>query len=790
MGIGRAGQRWWWGSDDLRTAFPSIGGVVVGSGALLGSHRSLVLVRKVTSMIGTSLASRVGSRAFPSVWDGAALIACRPLTESQALTRVVSVAQSLAATASVLEGGLSLRLGVVDGGGVQLRVRTSSMQDSGVGQAVAEALWPIGDVAACTDVVWPETVWVWDLVPVVAGGSPGFLTGAATMPSRWEAALGGSALLVEIDELTGLLSRHPDVTYCVEVEVGSSTSSGSIVVRPRLECVTETLPVAAQALVRRIFPGLRVAAREHVGSGPGLLVESATVPAVLRMPVATDVPLSGVAVAAASARAIAPTVASFGGSGQRAGEVRLGCARTADRRSVDVRLTRSERERHVHVLGKTGTGKSTLLAAMAGEIAAAGECVIVLDPHSQLVERIASELPAEVAERSWLIRAGDLDDPFRFNPLSVADPQQRELVIAEIGQMFQRLYDPSSDGIVGPRFLERCSMALRALSAISGPRASMLDVPGFFADDCLVAAVKNHPDTEPRLARWLDNERALKRSTENGELHAWVSSKFEQISGTPAMRSILGTGENSIDWNTAMDGGRVILIDLSLATLGQTASRLLGMLLVNAVWNAVLLRGGATPVTLMIDEAHSFHSGSMDRILSEGRKFGLSLVLAHQYLDQLHPELRSALDGNAGTTVAFRSSPADGRALSDRFADPATAVDLPILPDLHALTLRSAATIAARPFTLHIDHNDRPGRLDTENRQVLRDNTRRELVDPYRNARPLFDADRITQAYRALEEATSPTAGAASSPDRVPRSEFLAAWLEKRATDIPNKEDQ
>lgn len=740
-------------------------------------------------MDGASSAYRVGSRSFPSVWDGATLIACRPLPESRALTRVVSVAQSLAATASILEGGLSLRLGVVDGSGVQLRVRSSSRQGPGAGQAVADALLPIGDVTACTDLVCPETVWVWDLVPVVAGGSPGFVTGAATMPPRWEAPRGGSALLVEIDELTGLLSRHPDVAYCVDVEAGSSTSPGSTVVRPRLECVTETLPVTAQALVQRIFPGLRPAGREPGGSRPGLLVESDTVPAVLRMPVATDVPLSGVAVAAASDRAVAPTVARHGGPDQQTPGVRLGCARTADRRSVDVRLTGHERERHVHILGKTGTGKSTLVAAMAGDLADAGECVIVLDPHSQLVERIAAELSAKAAKRAWFIRAGDLDDPFRFNPLAVADPQHRELVIAEIGDMFQRLYDPKSDGIVGPRFLERCSMALRALCTISGPRASLLDVPGFFADDRLVEAVKNHPGTEPRLARWLGNERALKRSTENGDLHAWVSSKFEQISGTSAMRSILGTGENSIDWGQAMDAGRIILIDLSLATLGETASRLLGMLLVNAVWTAALRRGGTTPVTLMIDEAHSLHSGSMDRILSEGRKFGLSLVLAHQYLDQLAPELRSALDGNVGTTVAFRTSPADGRALAERFADPVSAIDLPILPDLQALTLRSTDTLAARPFTLHIDHNDRPTRRHDRSEQTVGDNTRHDLVDPYRNARPLFGTDRLSQAYSHLEH-TGPLAPAPRNPDAVPRSDFLEEWLAKRAFAHPTITEQ
>lgn len=761
-------------------------GAVGVRGGALGQY-SPPLSGKDNVMTILSFSSPVSGLLALPAQEGAALVACRLLTEPQALAQVTSAAQSLASTASVLAGGLSLRLGAVDGAGVQLQVRPTCPGAAGVSVAVAEALSPIGDVIEGTGPTWQATAGVWDLVPVVAGGAPGFHTGAKPRAPRWEATRDSSVLLAEINELTGQLSRNPEVAYCVDVEAGSHTEPGAILARPRLESSTQALPLAVQALARRIFPGLRIVARNEGERVPVLLVGPGSIPALLRMPVATGVPLSGVAVAAASNRVVAPIVNRTGGPNPQERGVRLGYAETADRRSADVRLTRSERDRHVHVLGKTGTGKSTLLAAMAGEIAAAGECLIVLDPHSQLVDRIARELPAEAAERAWLIRAGDLEDPFRFNPLAVAEPQQRELVIAEIGDMLQLLYDPKSDGIVGPRFIERCSMALRALCAISGPRASVLDVPGFFANDRLVEAVKNHPHTESRLARWLGNEGPLKRSTENGDLHAWVSSKFEQLSGTPAMRSILGTGENSIDWGQAMNAGRVILIDLSLATLGQTASRLLGMLIVNAVWTAALRRGGTTPVTLMVDEAHSLHSGSMDRILSEGRKFGLSLVLAHQYLDQLAPELRSALDGNAGTTVAFRTSPADGRALADRFADPTTAVDLPILPDLQALTLRSAATLAARPFTLHIDHNDRPSRHLDDIKQTVRENTRHDLVDPYRNARPLFGTDRLAQAYSELEN-TGPPAPDPRPPGAVPRSDFLEAWLDKRAAAHPTKE--
>jgi energy-coupling factor transporter ATP-binding protein EcfA2 len=706
-------------------------------------------------------------------------VACRLLPERKAAGEIVSAAVSLAQLAAVLDGGVTLRLGVDHGNGIRLAVHAGSPDATGVGPALTEVLSPIGDVATLRDDPRSPETRVWDLVPVVASGAPGFRTGISTVPTRWAHDKDPGTLLAEIDEITGLLSRVPEVTYSVNVETGPQTEPQTFLVRPRLESTTGVLALSVEALARRVFPGLRPVPRTRDLPTPGLLVGERSVPSLVRIPVATRSPLAGVATAAAAARPIAPTTTSGRERLQDGAGVRIGFAEEADHSIVDVLLTRPERARHVHVLGKTGTGKSTLLAALGGGIATAGESLIVLDPHSQLVDRIVAEMPPEVAARTWLIRAGDLAEPFRFNPLAVADPQQRELVIAEIGDILQRLYDPKNEGIVGPRFIERCSMALRALCTISGSHASLLDVPGFYADDRLVKAVKNHPDTEARLASWLGNEAGLKRSTENGELNAWVSCKFEQLSGTPAMRSILGTGADSIDWGEAMDHGQIILVDLSIATLGQTASRLLGLLIVNAVWTAALRRRGTTPVTLMVDEAHSLHAGAMDRILSEGRKFGLSLVLAHQYLDQLPADLRAALDGNAGTTVAFRTSPADGSALADRYADPTVADDLPVLPDLQALTLRSASTLVARPFTLHVDHNDdAPHGSDTV-AQVVRANTRRDLVEPHRGALPLFGTDRLKEAYSRLEKG--------APPPSEPRSGFVDVWLEqrRRAADHP-----
>ncbi|MCT1862810.1 hypothetical protein HMPREF3086_01535 [Dietzia sp. HMSC21D01] len=133
------------------------------------------------------------------------------------------------------------------------------------------------------------------------------------------------------------------------------------------------------------------------------------------------------------------------------------------------------------------------------------------------------------------------------------------------------------------------------------------------------------------------------------------------------MKGVLGTGENSIDWTEVMDSGRIVLVDLSKAALGETSSRLLGYLLLNSFWTSALQRKSDRTFSLFVDEVQSFSSSTLPDMLSEGRKFRLSVIVAHQYLGQLDTRLRNALDGNVGTTLAFGCSASDAPEIAARF---------------------------------------------------------------------------------------------------------------------------
>lgn len=556
-------------------------------------------------------------------------------------------------------------------------------------------------------------------------------------------------------------------------------------------------PLRLRAAIRRRFAGLEVAASPSE-TPVWLQVGAAELADMFAVPVAGSKPLPGVYTTPAAP--IAMTRPRPCAGDQQPG-LRIGHAVTSGNRPLPVELSVAERLRHVHLLGQTGTGKSSALAGIVGELALRGEGALIADPHGQLCDRVLAELPERARERVWLIRCGDIDNPVPMNPLAEPDPVRQDIAIADLCDLFGYLFDKKQRGIAGPRFTQRVGMTLRALAAAHGTRASLLDVPAASADtDFMETAVSRSNDD--RLKVWWRVNKLERRSNEHGEVLAWVNSKFETFSNTAAMRGILGSGADAIDFVDAMDAGRIILLDLSKAELGEASSRLLGFMYLNRVWHAALRRRHRErPFTVMVDEAHTLISGALTNMLAEGRKFGLSVILAHQYLEQLDEDLRPAVDGNVATTIAFRSAVGDVPALTQRFGGLVESTVLVTQPELTAICLRAATTGLAYPHSVIIDHNDRviarcgvelAAHLD----RVLQA-THANLVEPYRSitspaVRGVSNIEALTQAgdrcttpaergvARGPGRPATPTAPATVSGGRGTGS-FLDEWLTKHA---------
>lgn len=532
-----------------------------------------------------------------------------------------------------------------------------------------------------------------------------------------------------------------------------------------------------RAAVRVLYPGLEIA--HAPGDAPAVLrVGTDDLPAALAIPIAGEQPIPGTYVGTAAPIPVHPTRITW--PAER--NTRIGAAVAVSGKHTDVVLGLEERLRHIHVLGRTGTGKSSFLAGMAHEVACSGDGALVLDPHGALVDRIVAELPDHAAARTWVIRCGDVDNPVPLNPMSVDDRVRREIAIDDICATFQYLFDKKSTGIVGPRFRERVAMGLRALAAMYGKKASLLDVPSALGRQ-LFMKVAADLCGDDRLRDWVKNDQSNTRSQEYAEVVAWVNSKFEAFSSTTAMRAILGSGEDAVDFGSVMDSGRLILVDLSKGDLGESATRLLGYLYLNETWIGALQRQERSrPFTVIVDEAQSMISGSLSSMLSEGRKFGLSVVLAHQYLGQLDEDLLPAVDGNVATTVAFRAAGSDTHALRQRFGDAVDTATLMTLPDLTAVTLRTAAHVTGEPYTLIVDHNRRvtarTGAQLQEFEQKLHEATVNALVEPYR------EETNAAAAGKSPVQEWSPrqTNDKPEPPKPGPRSDasFLDDWLAKR----------
>lgn len=605
----------------------------------------------------------------------------------------------------------------------------------------------------------------------VPTGSIGFTEASSRRP---DPVIADGFPFATVSELLEAVACSPGST--VEVRLGAAARIHSEPMPPFLVSIsvtsTEILtapPVMLASVVNRIVPGHSL--RKEPGE---FILGFADAGALPLIPVSAH-PLPGLATAPA-----APVpLRHLPQSRQPAGGVLLGRACTASGASIPAMLTEAERIRHVHVTGRTGTGKSTLLAGLAHSVAVRGEGLIVLDPHGTLVERIVSELPEDGLARTFVVRASDIENPVPVNPLSTEDPVARDVAIADILASFYTLFDPSRTGIIGPRFEQALAMCLRTLVALNGTRASLLDVPRLLTDQSFQRRARASVQ-DPVIRGYWENQDKARSSNEHGEIIAWITSKWERFTTTAALRAVLGSGQNTLDLDKVLSMNQIVLLDLSKGQIGETAAELLGFLHLSGIWTAALRRTDTTPFTVIVDEAHSFMAGSLPAMLAEGRKFGLSVVLAHQYLGQLPLELSRALSGNTATQIAFRAGRTDAEVLHERMGRMLPVETFTTLPDLTAVIQRTAGPTTAHPHTLtvqHLEDKAPPTRLKT----LLAATAATLAPEPDLSAEP--------EPEREFTERVLPPRPAGLKPETPPKS-FLDDWLEKRKQrEEPEKPD-
>lgn len=378
----------------------------------------------------------------------------------------------------------------------------------------------------------------------------------------------------------------------------------------------------------------------------------------------------------------------------------LGVADTSARRPVAVKV--SDARHHLHILGPTGVGKSTLLARMILDDAEAGRGVIVIDPKGDLVTDVLSRLPSRFGDRVVLFDADSPAPPPCVNPLDIGRIGRAglDLAVDNLVTVFHRIFHQWW----GPRTDDIMRASLLTLCAQPGT-PTLADLPRLLTEPAFRARVtRTTPD--PVLRGFWDSYEQL-TDTGRAQLIGPLLNKLRAFLLRPFVRSAIAGGPSTVEFADILDQGGICLARLPKGSLGEETSRLVGSLLVARTWQAVTARA-RIPATdrpdasLVLDEAQNFLNLStpVEDMLAEARGLRLSLSLAHQNLGQLSRELRDGISANARNKIIFAVSPDDARDLARHTSPWLSEHDLTHLDAFHAAARLLVDGQNARPFTL------------------------------------------------------------------------------------------
>jgi hypothetical protein len=369
----------------------------------------------------------------------------------------------------------------------------------------------------------------------------------------------------------------------------------------------------------------------------------------------------------------------------------------------DVKITEYDKMRHVYIIGQTGTGKTVCMKNMMISDILAGNGVCLIDPHGEAVADILKMIPKERAEDVILFDASDTDRPLGLNLFEAKTTEQKDLVIAEAISMLYRLYDPGHQGIMGPRFEHWFRNAALALMA-DPAGGTFIEVPRIFTDEQFLADKLKYVQ-DPVVRNFWINEMGQTSDFHKSEVLGWFVGKFGAFMTNTTMRNILGQVESSLNLREIMDGKKILLVNLSKGLIGELNMQLLGMIFISKIQMAAMSRADIPEdqrvnFTLYVDEFQNFVTDNISAILSESRKYKLSMVMANQFIQQLREDIRNAVFGNVGTVISFRIGAEDGDFVEKQFTPEYTARDLINQENLHAVCKMTINGLPSRPFTI------------------------------------------------------------------------------------------
>lgn len=404
----------------------------------------------------------------------------------------------------------------------------------------------------------------------------------------------------------------------------------------------------------------------------------------------------------------------------------------------DLVFDAADRHHHVYAIGQTGTGKTTFLRNVILQDIEDGCGVGLIDPHGDLAESIVDSIPPYRTNDTIYFDPSDTEYPVGLNPIAKAPPEKHHLVVLNTVSALRGLWKDVW-GLGRMQYILTNTFA----ALLHYDHATLLGVNRMLADERFRKKVLGRVRDPVLLAFWND-EFAHYDARLRAEAVAPIQNKVGQFGTTRITRNILGQAHNAVEFRRVLDQGQIFIANLSKGRLGEDNSRLIGSFLVAQFELAAMSRADVPesdrrPFYLYIDEFQNFTSvDSLSAILSEARKYGLALTLAHQYTEQIGRELRAAVFGNVGTILCFRIGFEDARLLAEQL-DPIAPHTLTELDPHRAWVRRLSAGTMLAPEFVHLlsPYDPRQGRAAT----VIRESRRK-----YATPRSVVEAN-ITRWY-------------------------------------------
>lgn len=371
----------------------------------------------------------------------------------------------------------------------------------------------------------------------------------------------------------------------------------------------------------------------------------------------------------------------------------------------EVYMENRDRQRHMYIIGKTGTGKSEFLKEMILQDIEAGKGVCAIDPHGEFVEDILQLMPPERAEDVIYFNPSDLERPMGMNMMEADTEEQRHFVVGSIIGLMYKLYDPHRTGIIGPRFEHAIRNAM--LTIMYKPGTTFIELVRCMTDqkyvEELLPLVK-----DPIVRRYWTDQIAQTSDFHKSEVLDYIVSKFGRFVTNKTMRNIIGQPTSAFNFRKAMDEQKIILCNLSKGILGEEDAKFLGLILVPKVLTAAMSRQDIPmeqrkDFYLYVDEFQNYATEDFAVILSEARKYRLNLIVANQFIGQIDEEVKNAVFGNVGSMVSFRVGVTDANFLQHEFAPIFTENDLANIEKYHVYIKTIVNNEPVPPFSMSLE---------------------------------------------------------------------------------------